>query len=83
MFCYTNQRMFRDGENINISKQTIYKSEDIHTHEFIEIVYIFSGSGKQTIDQAEYNVKKGDLLFINCGQTHSFQTQSTMSFYNI
>lgn len=83
MYCYFYKDVFRCNENINIGKQKASCSEKIHIHDFIEMVYILSGSGSHIINQVEYKVKKGDLLFINYGQTHSFQTDSEMEFYNV
>ena len=40
-----------------------------HTHDFIELVYIKSGSGVHVINDRHYNISPGDLLFINYG-TH-------------
>lgn len=58
--------------------------EDVHTHDFIEMVYIVKGKGAHRINSVTYNVKKGDLLFINYGETHSFTVgNGGMSFYNI
>ncbi len=59
-------------------------AEDIHTHDFIEMVYILSGTGAHSINSVTYNVRKGDLLFINYGETHSFTVgKGGMTFYNI
>ena len=56
---------------------------EIHTHDFIEIVYITKGSAMQTIGGAGYPVHRGTLLFINCGQTHSFTAQKSFTYYNL
>lgn len=42
-----------------------------HTHDFIEIVYIFSGKSNHNIDGKPYTANKGDMLIIDCGQKHS------------
>ncbi len=70
-------------ENIDIGKFTALKDEPIHKHEFLEITYIISGSGTQYVDGCEYKVKKGDMIFINCTQTHSFTTDKEMEYVNI
>lgn len=59
-------------------------AEEIHTHDFIEMVYILQGTGAHRINSVTYNVKKGDLLFINYKETHSFTVgKGGMTFYNI
>lgn len=44
----------------------------VHSHDFIEIAYIISGSGRHVIGDNEYIVKRGDVSVINCGETHAF-----------
>jgi AraC family L-rhamnose operon transcriptional activator RhaR len=69
-------------ENINIFQYPAIGEEEEHTHDFIEIVYIISGKGQQVINGTRYDVERGDLLFINIGQTHSFQSYGTMEIVN-
>ena len=35
----------------------------IHSHEFIELEYIYSGKGTQFINDIQYDVSKGDVIF--------------------
>ncbi len=58
-------------------------SEKIHTHDFIEIVYILSGEMTQIINDCSYDVCRGDLLFMNDGCTHSFSADKEYSYINI
>ncbi len=57
--------------------------EPPHTHEFVEMVYILDGEGTQFINNSEYKVSGGDLLFINYKQVHSFTTPKKMTYINI
>ncbi len=79
---YTHQNFFENGELIKITKNIENHPTPVHTHNFIEIVYIFSGSGVQRIDNVEYPVKRGSLMFINYGQTHSFDSEN-LTYYNV
>ena len=63
-------------ESIGMRITNKAKSCDIHLHEFIELVYILQGSAVETIDGETYNVKRGDMLFVNCGASHSFNADS-------
>lgn len=56
---------------------------DIHTHDFIEIVYIISGKGSESIDGKSYTVEQGDMVFINYGSTHSFDFGKEVKYFNI
>lgn len=67
------------------NKSHISESEALHTHDFIEISYILSGSSTQKIDNRIYETKDGDLLFMTIGQQHSYTVNenSRMKYYNI
>lgn len=84
MRSYYKERWFKNKETVAIFKKKYPTpfTEELHTHDFIEIVYILSGSGKQQIDDKTYDVSSGSLLFINYGQTHAF-TSEDMLYYNL
>jgi AraC family transcriptional regulator, L-rhamnose operon transcriptional activator RhaR len=82
MFRYESDKMIRKDENINIFKYMASREEPEHTHEFIEIVYIFSGKGRHSVNGTGYEVERGNLLFINFGQTHSFFSTEDMEIAN-
>lgn len=67
------------------NKSHISESEALHTHDFIEISYILSGSSTQKIDNRIYETKDGDLLFMTIGQQHTYTVNenSRMKYYNI
>ena len=72
------------GKTIGVIAHTINnQTEPLHTHDFIEIVYIMSGSGVHTVDGEDYSVKSGDVLFMNYGCTHTFFTEKEMKYVNI
>ena len=82
MYVYPKAQVFQENERITVQKN-IGAKENPHTHEFIEIVYILSGTGKEWIDGKEYPVSDGSLMFINYGQTHAFCADREMVYYNI
>lgn len=82
MYIYPKAQVFQENERITVQKN-IGAKENPHTHEFIEIVYILSGTGKEWIDGKEYPVSDGSLMFINYGQTHAFCADREMLYYNI
>ena len=55
----------------------------LHTHDFIEIVYILSGSVTQTVDGISYDMKRGDIAFLNYGSTHTFSPSAPFSYINV
>lgn len=42
-----------------------------HSHDYIEILYLYSGEGRYEIDGVTYDVAAGNLLIINPGVTHA------------
>lgn len=72
------------NQDIKIEKstRTVNQLEPEHTHDFIEIVYTFSGSGTHYINGKPYPVQRGDLLFINYGEVHAFVPEEKLEFYN-
>ena len=59
------------------------RNEAPHTHEFIEIVYILSGRMTHRINGQSYDVRRGDILFMNYGCTHEFFSDGEYSYANI
>ncbi|HAS55742.1 MAG TPA: hypothetical protein DEF61_04595 [Firmicutes bacterium] len=57
--------------------------EPLHTHDFIEIMYINSGKLEQIVNGKKFTTKKGDLLFLNYNSTHSFKSVLPSTYYNI
>lgn len=54
-----------------------------HQHDFIEIVYVISGSALQIVNDERYEVRRGDLIFINYGSTHAFLPHEPFTYANI
>ncbi|MFI3237152.1 MAG: AraC family transcriptional regulator [Lachnospiraceae bacterium] len=49
---------------------TRYETEEKHCHDFFEMAYIMSGSGKYSVDDELVDVTEGDLLIFNPGVQH-------------
>lgn len=83
MHKYLQNEVFNDDESIVVRMSTASANSILHTHDFLEIVYVFSGQGKQYVDGKVYDAQVGSMLFINCNETHYFQTDSYMSFMEV
>lgn len=57
--------------------------EPIHTHDFIEIMYINSGEVEQFVNNKRFIAKKGDLIFMNYNSIHKFRSVEEATYYNI
>lgn len=83
MIVYKINDYIKDGLSLGIFKVTNFAPQQIHTHEFTEIIYIVSGEVTEEINDVKYNLGRGDLLFINYGSTHAFTPNGSVTFINI
>ncbi len=82
MKIYKAENLIKTPLSFNLFK-TIARNEELHTHDFVEIVYIADGFGTERVGNSSYSVKRGDLLFIGCGNTHAFVSDKGLTYYNI
>ena len=83
MYIFDRKKFMNPQENININYNKKDKGCVIHTHEFVELIYCVEGTATHIIDGLEYEVEAGDLLFVNYGQTHSFEANEAYEYYNL
>lgn len=70
-FQVDNQKLLQQGQLIDIRTHTRFTFFPNHSHNYVEILYMYSGSTTHIIDdKIELNVKTGDLLFIGKGCWH-------------
>lgn len=74
----TREDFFRPNEEIYIhmSNERPDYVGVLHKHEFIEMVYILSGSAVHQIGDQKSRVKRGDLFIINMDTVHAFFADS-------
>lgn len=80
---------FKDDEQIYIHRDfgdDKYLGK-MHSHNFIELVYVISGSARHYIGDVNYEVQKGDLVIVNYGVNHTFvpleASKSEFSTYDL
>ena len=83
MLHYTAEQEFQDDSLVAIKKICDRKDEEIHDHDFVDIVYIIEGTGRHYINDEEFVIKAGDLLFVNYGCTHAFLVDDQLVAYNL
>lgn len=49
-----------------------------HTHDFAEIAYVYSGSGKNIAGGRSYPISRGSLIFMNYGEIHQIVVEETL-----
>ena len=67
MHHYTENHVFCENENIAVVFHPAH-NEEIHIHDFVELVYIAGGRGHQYIDGKKYS---GSVEFHLNGSPHS------------
>ena len=83
MKIYRSERLIEKGSTLHIFTYTGDDPMPAHTHDFIEIVYVRSGSATETVNDATYEIGRGDFTFINYGSVHSFVPNEAFSYTNI
>ncbi len=83
MHTYTSDCYIGKGKTIGMHRMVGKPNQALHNHDFIEICYIAEGEAIETIDGQSYHVKRGDSVFINCGSTHAFTTESGFTHVEI
>lgn len=66
---YSDEEWFRNGENILVCKHARYSPVSVHTHSFIEVSYMLSGSCEEIVEfpseaTERLTLKQGDLFII-------------------
>ena len=87
MRVYRTDEFMTDSRIFHIFKGGVPTAADAidmpHTHEFIEIVYVLSGTMKHNINGVLYEAGAGDILLMNRGCVHGFDVDGSFSYINI
>lgn len=78
---YSGEVMIEEGAILHLFLGG--EMDDVHDHDFIELVYILGGTAEECVNGAAYTVGRGDLLLIREGETHSFRGNGDFSYLNI
>ena len=62
---------FFKGKNIYVSKHNRFAPYPKHTHTFLEMNYMVSGSAKEKVNGHTIYLNQGDILLLGVGTTHS------------
>ncbi|STV27260.1 rhamnose utilization AraC family transcriptional regulator [Klebsiella pneumoniae subsp. ozaenae] len=66
------RRFFKDNY-IHIEKQTRFTKIPLHSHGFIELIYIYQGKMHQKINEESLTLGKGEILLINQFARHEIE----------
>ena len=71
---FSSESFFKNDEKVYIHLSTDFPEfvDVLHSHEFIELVYVLSGEAVHTVGSKQYTVRCGDVVLINSGTAHKF-----------
>lgn len=61
------------GQDISFAVHTRFDPVGSHRHSFIELIYIYSGECRQTINNRSVSMKKGELCILDTNTYHSIE----------
>lgn len=65
------RKILDEGALIGVRKHTRFMSYPAHKHNYIELMYVYSGTMTTTIDDHNIHLKTGQLLLVNQAIEHS------------
>ena len=80
---YRSESYIEEGAVLHIFTLENAGKEDLHSHDFLELVYILGGDAEECVGGAAYTVGRGDLLLIREGESHSFAGAPAFSYVNL
>ena len=69
--------------DFHIFKKVNANSDDMHIHDFVELVYVLGGEALETINGIDYELKRGDLLIMDYGCNHTVKVLNNFTYMNI
>jgi AraC-like DNA-binding protein/mannose-6-phosphate isomerase-like protein (cupin superfamily) len=72
-FIRVNNKHFFKNKDIYVSKHNRYAKYPLHTHQFLELNYMYSGKCVQHIDGERVELNTGDVVLLNIGSSHSLE----------
>jgi AraC-like DNA-binding protein len=73
---YKKYELIKPEEQILLNNSSSNDALLSHSHEFVELVYVFSGKGIHNINNKSYFISSGDLLLIKTEESHSIHPLS-------
>lgn len=68
------EKFFKEDEQIAIHKHDRFKYFENHSHDFFEMVYVYSGTIIHKINDKVITLKEGEVLFLDTRVSHSVET---------
>ncbi|NDL67059.1 AraC family transcriptional regulator [Anaerotalea alkaliphila] len=63
-------KLVKDGEVLAIHKHDRFVEFDWHSHDYIELLFVYSGNIRQVIERKEITLTKGEILLLDMNVKH-------------
>ena len=70
-------------QSVATRRETKQANRNLHKHDFIELVIVFSGTGSHITEGTRYSIKAGDIFVILPGIRHAYADTDHLSLINI
>jgi AraC family transcriptional regulator, dual regulator of chb operon len=67
------EKLMKEDENFAIHKHKRFTKFKEHKHDYLELIYVFSGSINQKINGVEVNINKGEICLLDLNLFHSIE----------
>lgn len=68
-----SEKLVKDREIIGIHKHDRFIKFDEHKHDYLEMIYVYSGAIRQTIGESQVEVKAGEIIILDLNVSHSIE----------
>ncbi|AKN32843.1 AraC family transcriptional regulator [Clostridium carboxidivorans P7] len=68
-----NSKLMKNSEDISIHKHDRFIEFKKHSHDYLEMMFVYSGSIKQIIEDTDVEIKKGEILLMDMNVEHSIK----------
>lgn len=71
-----SEKLMHENENFAIHRHKRYVRFKEHKHDYLELIYVFSGEIKQKINGADVNIQEGEICLLDLDLSHSIEPSS-------
>lgn len=68
-----NEKLMKSSEVISIHKHDRFIKFEKHKHDFLEMMFVYSGTIQQEIEGQKITVKKGEIMLLDMNVEHSIE----------
>lgn len=73
----------RPENTVKVERRNSQDNFTLHTHDFNELVIVFSGNGLHHWNDNDYPITCGDMFYINVGDYHDYHSVNDLNLVNV